>query len=307
MKINQMISSLLFLFSGSIAICWSLPFIIFTFCGLQFYKVRGQKLDTMLKKLNKRSSISSDGDLEGWIIGYPYVGYIQVETNHHGGEKKNLYILTTRTFYKTISEELDNKDKDKKNNIVLWERDGNYFHLWWTKRNFQATSVEARPNQIETITEMLNFYDKNAYCVAFLHGPPGSGKSMIPLLLARTMQSPTVKVNFVDTFKPIDPGDSFGKLYNSVNPSKESPLIVVLEEFDGTLRNIHDNRIERHKHIPIEITDKTSWNQFMDRFDRKYYPHVILVLTSNMPPEAINAMDPSYIRAGRVNVTVKVE
>lgn len=130
---------------------------------------------------------------------------------------------------------------------------------------------------------------------------------MIPLLLAKKMQTPTVKVNFCDTFKPTDPGDLFNKLYNSVSPSKDSPLIVVLEEFDITLRRLHDNRIEDHKHIPKEVCDKASWNQFLDRFDRKYFPHVILVLTSNMSPDAINSMDSSYIRQGRVNVMISVE
>lgn len=302
-----MIQSLLFLISGCLAICWSLPFIVFTFFGLQFYKVSGQKLVKMLKNLPKRSSIASDDNIEGWVLGYPYIGFIKTETTQQGGEKKVLFILTSKHFFKEISDGNDADLKDKTNTIVLWEREGNFFHLWYTKRNFQVTSVQPRSNQISSIDLILSFYQSHDYCVALLYGPPGSGKSMIPLLLAKKMQGATVKVNFCDTLKLTDPGDLFNKLYNSVSPSKDSPLIVVLEEFDVTLRRIHDNRIERHKHIPNEVCDKTSWNQFLDRFDRKYYPHVILVVTSNMPPDAINSMDSSFIRRGRVNVIISVE
>ena len=49
------------------------------------------------------------------------------------------------------------------------------------------------------------------------------------------------------------------------------------------------------------IHDKTSWNQFFDRFDRKYYPYIIIIMTTNEIPDYINKMDLSYIRDGRVN------
>jgi hypothetical protein len=78
-------------------------------------------------------------------------------------------------------------------------------------------------------------------------------------------------------------------------------LIVVLEEFDIIISKIHFGTITQHKSLPSNIYDKTSWNQFFDRFDRRYYPWVILVLTSNVKPEVIDSLDPSYIRNGRIN------
>ena len=83
-------------------------------------------------------------------------------------------------------------------------------------------------------------------------------------------------------------------------------MVVVLEEFDIMVQQIHHGKIQNHKYVPTNITDKPSWNQFFDRFDRKYYPWVILVLTSNVSPFVIDSLDSSYIREGRVNQTFEV-
>lgn len=305
----MVLSSLFWIITTSLAICWSLPFIIAPLIGLQFYKVTEQKLIKLLKKLPKRSSISFNDEPEGWIVGYPYLGYIYTSTSPHGGEKKELYLFTTNKFFVTKMKEIDNLDNDPEeekkpeSKIKIWEREGNFFHLYYSHRMFDICSFEARENQTEVIDEIKEFYTANRYCVVLLHGEKGTGKSMIPILLAKSMNSEQTSVNFCDTFKPTDPGDSFNSLYSQINPSKESPLIVVLEEFDITISQLHWNKICPHKHIPISVVDKPSWNQFLDRFDRKYFPWVILVLTSNVSPEVINSLDPSYIRNGRVNKT----
>ena len=48
-------------------------------------------------------------------------------------------------------------------------------------------------------------------------------------------------------------------------------MILVFDEVDIILNRIHGNNIERHKHIPIEIYDKTSWNRFMDEINLGLY------------------------------------
>jgi hypothetical protein len=145
-----------------------------------------------------------------------------------------------------------------------------------------------------------------------LHGDIGIGKSFIPLLLAKTLsnrenQEDKDLINFCDTFKPTEPGSNFTQLYNSVNPSKEMPLIVVFEEFDIMIQHIHYNKIVQHKNSTTLIYDKSSWNQFFDRFDRKYYPWTLLIMTSNSSPDVINNLDLAYIREGRVNQIFHVQ
>jgi len=158
----------------------------------------------------------------------------------------------------------------------------------------------------------MEYYKKNRNAVILLHGEKGIGKSMIPILLAKEFANLDVNkknldvepddiVSFCDTFNPTDPGDNFITLYNTSYPTKNTPLIIVFEEVDIIIKKIHNNNIERHKNSPIMIHDKTSWNQFFDRFDRKYYPYTIIIMTTNEIPDYINKMDLSYIRDGRVN------
>lgn len=104
-----------------------------------------------------------------------------------------------------------------------------------------------------------------------------------------------------DTFNPTDPGDDIGLIYSTIMPTEDRPLILVLEEFDILINKIHHNMIQPHKHIPIQIKDKTSWNTFFDRIDRGLYPNMIFILTSNIDPEYIDRLDKSYLRNGRVN------
>jgi Cdc6-like AAA superfamily ATPase len=84
-------------------------------------------------------------------------------------------------------------------------------------------------------------------------------------------------------------------------PTEEKPLILVLEEFDILINKIHHNLIQMHKHIPIQVKDKTSWNTLFDRIDRGLYPNLIVLLTSNVNPEYVDNLDKSYLRQGRVN------
>jgi len=314
----MLLSTLLMIITTTITIGWSFPFILCPFFGFQFYKISSQKLTKLLNKLPKISSINNNDSMEGWIVGKWYIGYIHITTSSHGEPTKELYLLTSKAWFDLISKEIesnqniDNKTEENKLiKINLWEREGNYFYLHYSKRDWDITRFEAREQQYNIIKKIIDFYESNRYSVVLLHGEKGTGKSMIPILLAKSLaeangSNTQFKAGFCDTFKPTDPGDSFVSLYNKVNPEKDSPLIVVLEEFDIMVHQIHYGKISNHKYIPTNITDKPSWNQFFDRFDRKYYPWTILILTSNVSPKVIDSLDPSYIREGRVNQTFEV-
>ena len=164
-----------------------------------------------------------------------------------------------------------------------------------------VTDFVPREDQTCIIDEILRIYHEKKCGVFFIHGPQGCGKSMIQLLLAKKITKKDQEPNLCNTFNPTHPGESFISLYEEVAPSKEAPLIVVLEEADIILNHVHAGDIPRHKSLPVLISNKTSWNQFFDLFDRGYYPWVILILTSNVKPEVIDNLDPSYIREGRIN------
>jgi Cdc6-like AAA superfamily ATPase len=121
---------------------------------------------------------------------------------------------------------------------------------------------------------------------------------MISILIAKKLKGELVR-----TFNPSEPGDSISSLYNQVSPNKNKPLIIVFDEVDIMMDKIYNNKIVPHKHIPIEIQDKSSWNRFFDDINLGLYPYVILVLTSNTFANNIETKyDSSYIRDGRVHV-----
>jgi hypothetical protein len=82
---------------------------------------------------------------------------------------------------------------------------------------------------------------------------------------------------------------------------KESPIIIVLEETDVILNAVHEESIVKHVEMPTLIHNKSSWSTFLD--DMIFYKGVILILTSNTSKEAIDFMDTSYLREGRIHKT----
>jgi hypothetical protein len=306
-----MFGTLLIFISSIITIAWSIPFILTPLFGLQFYIVSNQKVIKLLKKLPTYSSLIKNEESDGWVIGYPFIGYIFSDSENYSGAKKELYIFTTRKFFdikmrEIESNEIVSNNNIKPTNIKLFEREGTYTYFSYSHRQFNIQNVNSRIKQEEIILDIVDYYNKNMNSIVIIHGEKGVGKSMIPLLLAKFLsnrdgQEEKDLINFCDTYNPTDPGDNFTHLYNCVCPTKESPLIIVFEEFDIMINNIHYNKLIPHKNSPTLIRDKASWNQFFDRFDRKYYPWTILIMTSNSDPNLIVKMDPTYIREGRVN------
>lgn len=313
------------------AIGWSFPFIIAPLIGMQFYIISEHKVTRLLKKIPKYSSLLSNDEADGWIIGWPFIGYIFTKEKD-GGKQIQLYLFTTKKYFaakiKEISTNVDNdNDNDENNNtnstnmiinqhmpkIKILDREGTYSWFHYSKRiTSDMQCFTARPIQQLIINNIIKYYNKNRNAVILLHGEKGIGKSMIPILLAKEFANLDINKknqdedlcdipSYCDTFNPTDPGDNFITLYNTSYPTKNTPLIIVFEEVDIIIKKIHNNNIERHKNSPIMIHDKTSWNQFFDRFDRKYYPYTIIIMTTNEIPDYINRMDLSYIRDGRVN------
>jgi hypothetical protein len=93
-------------------------------------------------------------------------------------------------------------------------------------------------------------------------------------------------------------------MYQCIEPTQKQPLIVVLEEIDILLTKIHNGEAKPHREYSTLITDKSSWNQFFDRFDRGLYPHVILLMTTNRPITWFQQLDASYMRQGRCNLQI---
>jgi SpoVK/Ycf46/Vps4 family AAA+-type ATPase len=184
--------------------------------------------------------------------------------------------------------------------LTIYERLGSYQNCYYKVRELNITSIEPRPQQQEIIERIQEHHRKYQHTVAYLHGPPGSGKSLVGVLLANDYSG-----SYCNTLKPWQPGDNFADLYSEAEPSEDKPLIVVFDEFDAALMKIHEG-IAPHKHLPTQVSDKNGWNQLLDSIQRGMYPHTILLLTSNRRPEFIDELDTSYIRKGRVDIIAEL-
>ena len=226
-------------------------------------------------------------------------------TNFNGGITKELYLLTSNNFYK---KEIDKKTEDTQENkhITFYEREGNFWRPEYTSRQFK---LDIEPNEIQTqfIKQIIDNYNQRTYSIPILYGKSGNGKSVGSILLCNELLKTKKSVCLVDSFNPTDPGDSFIGLYNKINPTEDKPLVVVLEEVDIIIQKISNNEIKPHETIPIQIKNKTDWNTFLDRFDRKMYPYVILMLTTNKTMDYFDAIDTSYLRNGRTTLKIHVK
>lgn len=300
--------------------------------GFAVYRIRGTKVEKFQKLIKLQSGSDVEGKPEGYVVGYWFAGYCEQYT-----EQKEFVIFCHASLLlklkKTPSREgSDNQTFESLNEgkadmskveepekaINRYYREGTFNYLTYSGQDFYPKRIIANEKQTVAIDAMMSEYKSSEseksrvpkeYCVSLFTGPPGTGKSSIALLLATTLRKTHNEVTFVDTFCPTDPGDSFDNMYNKVCPTKENPLVVVLEEVDNIVVRLRPdslNKIEQHKYVNVLIRDKATWNSFFDAFDQGRYRHVYLVMTSNKSIDWFNSEDSSFIRDGRVNVKMEI-
>ena len=276
------------------------PYGIKLFC---LYKEEECKI--IQKKIQYFSHMSDNNKGFGYSFGYWYILHLS-HTDGDRGPQYSLWMLSTESCYKNLIKDcslIDENDKDdkfnliKKQTITIYDRLGSFYDVWYKKREIEQPSIIPRPNQSIIIDKIMNHQKISKKSVVYLYGKPGSGKSMIGVLLSQKYNC-----NYCNSLIPWQPGDNIRSLYAEVQPTKEKPLIIALEEIDVQLVKIHNNNIEPHKSLPISIKDKTGWNNLLDSIQRGIYPHLILLLTSNKSSDFINELDSSYLRKGRVDL-----
>jgi len=290
------------------AVPWVLVFLITQLIGVRLYVVKDKDVARRIqKRLTNTSHVADGGKGYGYSVGRWYFASVSIERNDYA-DNYDVWIIATAASFEFLTRETEIvvvgttevvEEKSVKA-MTVFDRVGSYMHVWFKKRNIVLPEVIPRADQEAVLDAICDHQKHIRHTVVFLHGPPGSGKSMIGVMLARRLGG-----SYCNTLKPWQPGDTLADLYAEAEPSAEKPLVVAFDEFDGALMAIHRG-IPPHKTVPISVCDKASWNKLFDEIDRGMFPHLVVVLTSNRGPDFIQSLDPSYIREGRCNLRFSV-
>jgi hypothetical protein len=283
---------------------WTAIFFITQFFGIRLYTIhRLEECQRIQKRVGNRTSETGDGGKgKGWAFGYWYFLHI----NNNSGEM-NIWMIATAATYDKLLKNTDespiiteHEEETSVKKVRIVQRAGSFSNPWFRTRNI-SISLTPRPLQQSIIDKILEHQKSNPHTVAYIWGPPGTGKSMVGLFIAQQNNG-----SYCNTLKPWKPNDTIEAIYLDIEPSKSSPIIIVFDEFDNAIVNIHAGNIISHKNLPIAIENKSGWNHMLDEIQRGMYPHLILLLTSNRDPNFFNGLDPSYLREGRVDLTFEV-
>ena len=284
-----------------------------------FFKIQGYKIsdqtecNQLINKLKiRRSVFYQNGRPFGLFYGKWYIGYIYSKETQNGSQGQVMYIIMKRTTYETVTGKSSLIQPDTsaavataipENKVIdIRERRGNPW--WWeySDRKYDATKFlkrEPREYQQNIIDDILSVIQSKASQSGtfFIYGEPGTGKSILTLLLAKQ-----IGAYYCDTWKPTDPGDNLSKVYGTISPDDDKPLVLVLEECDKLIINVLDGNVKPHLYIPIPMMDKSDWNSMLDKVtDLGFYPNLILILTSNISRDEIHEKDASVLRDGRID------
>jgi hypothetical protein len=299
----------------TIPILYTFPMILAHFFKIQGYKISDQtECNQLINKLQiRRSVFYQNGRPFGLFYGKWYIGYIYSNETQHGSQGQIMYIIMKRATYEITTGKTSLLRPDTsaaaaatavpENKIIdIRERRGNPW--WWeySDRKYDATKFlkrEPRDYQQNIIDDILSVIKNKSSRSGtfFIYGEPGTGKSLLTLLLAKQ-----IGAYYCDTWKPTDPGDNLSKVYSTISPDDDKPLVLVLEECDKLIMNVLDGNVKPHLYIPISMMDKSDWNSMLDKVtDLGFYPNLILILTSNISRAEIHEKDASVLRDGRID------
>jgi hypothetical protein len=287
---------------------WTAIFLFTQLFGVRLYTVNNKEDCVRIRKRVGNCSHMADGDRGyGYSIGRWYIMSISLH-NDDEGDRYTIWMVATEATYKRLSADRESAPVSLATDaempllqaMTVYERSGSFQHCYFRKRVIDLPQMKPRTEQADIIRQIQEHFATNKHTVAYLHGPAGTGKSMIGLLLANQYKS-----SYCNTLKPWQPGDRLVDLHAEAEPTPTKPLIVALDEFDGALFQVHAG-IPAHKNLPIAVPDKAGWNHMFDQIQRGMYPNTILILTSNRGPAFIRALDPSYIREGRVDLILEM-
>jgi hypothetical protein len=273
-------------------------FMIYYLFKIKKYIISGDKevTNALIKKMSNHiiytevTHINGKNNPSGLFIGNKYYGYIEIKD----GTTVTLYAKEETYNSLMEQEEIEIEVKPKpiiKNKINVFIRKGSYRSLYYSSMRLDLSHINPIGEQQSVIDSIKNIYTKNGSASVFINGVAGAGKSTIGYLLAKELNG-----SYCHTFNPTEPGDYLSNLMVDIRVD-DDPVIIVIEEVDIMIQKI-DKGLDKNNEIPIEIYNKTTWNNFMD--DLIFYK-IILIFTSNTSKKDLDKIDSCYLRKGRID------
>ena len=283
--------------------------------GIQYYIIRKDDEKTRsISKVLQKTTLTSISTFQcgnfypsGCFIGPCCAGYY-IYSDTFESMSVEIHLFTTPAYFKTLfqSENMSVSFTDKKapvgftaftesrQPLTIYSRTGSYTNIYYSRLRLDIHDLEPRGQQAEVVDSICTKFEHKRRGVFFIHGMSGAGKSTIGLLVANRL-----KGTFCHTFNPTDPGDTLPNILRESEPTDEHPTIILLEEVNTMIHEIHDAMIQKHKNITTCVHSKSTYNTFID--DLILYKNVLFIMTSNESKESIDALDPCYLRKGRVD------
>ena len=211
-------------------------------------------------------------------------------------------LIASQTYKPIDFDDTTTNDSCEINNTIEYYSEyGTYQFIRYISRTIPITQ-EFTAAQKGIYESIMTTYKRKQNAISYIHGDVGKGKTLLCYIMAKNLGG-----SLCDSFTPTSPGSYFEDLYSRISPTKDQPFVLLLDEADITIDQIHNHNITKHKNVPTQIYNKTTWNHFFDTIQRGLYPHLIVVLCSNISNDTINKKyDVSYLRDGRMDHCFKL-
>jgi hypothetical protein len=288
------------------------PFVLlilpFTFLlKLRLYSLaRKEDCLKLQSSLRNWTNTMRSGKGYGYSIGWTHYAHLSISTTTEWNAY-NAWLICTEELFEFLM-----KDEELPEFVggtcggsaiptykILHKSSGNFANTYYLKGKGEVEH-EPRPEQLDIIVKIEARFNERGRAVAFIHGPPNTGKSMVGVFLAYRLGG-----YYCNEFTPWKPGDSLSILTQEHKASRDCPLIVAMDEIDDALIKISNGLIRENETTMINTATKNGWNTLFDNLDRGMYPNTILLLTSNYSVEEIAQRckdgDTSLLREKRVS------